>query len=141
MKIEKPPYPRPITDDPLDARFWELCQTGRLHFQCCNGCGSWRFLPRYMCPKCGSAEYEWRAAKGRGQVFSWTVTYQAFHPAFAADVPYVAAVVELDEGVRMAARLLECPPDDVALDMPVELVFQDAGDGYKLPCFRPVRAG
>ena len=140
MESGKPKYPRPVTDDPFDAKFWELCQTGRLHFQRCEDCGSWRFLPRYMCAKCGSAAYEWRPVAGRGRVFSWTVTYQPFHPAFAADVPYIAAVIELDEGVRMATRLLDCDPQAVTLDMPVALTFKDIGDGFQLPCFHPVSA-
>ena len=68
------------------------------------------------------------------------MTYQPFHPAFARDIPYIAAVVELDEGVRMATRLLDCNPEAVALDMRVTLIFKDIGDGFKLPCFRPADA-
>lgn len=138
--MKKPAYLTPVTDDPLDSRFWELCQTGRLYFQRCNSCDSWRFLPRYMCARCGSAGYEWLPSQGRGHVFSWTVTYQPFHQVFEADVPYIAAVVELEEGIRMATRLLECPPEEVRLELPVELVFQETDDGFRLPCFRPARS-
>jgi hypothetical protein len=57
--------------------------------------------------------------------------------AFAADVPYVAAVVELDEGVRMATRLTGADPATLALDMPVALAFETIGDGFRLPVFTP----
>ena len=137
MEIQQPKYPQPATVDPIDAEFWKLCQDGVLRFQQCSSCGTWRFLPRYMCAKCSSPDYEWKASSGRGRIFSWTVTYQPFHPAFAGGVPYIAAVVELDEGVRMATRLLDCDPEAVKLDMPVALVFKDIGDGFKLPCFKP----
>lgn len=64
--------------------------------------------------------------------------HQALHPAFASDIPYVAAVVELEEGVRMATRLIDCPAGDVRLDLPVTLDFEDFSDGFRLPVFRPV---
>jgi len=124
MEIEQPKYPQPATVDPVDAEFWKLCQDSVLRFQQCSHCDTWRFLPRYMCAKCSSPDYEWKPSGGRGRIFSWTVTYQPFHPAFARDVPYIAAVVELEEGVRMATRLLDCDPEAVELDMPVVLVFK-----------------
>ncbi|MFX8965142.1 OB-fold domain-containing protein, partial [Acinetobacter baumannii] len=71
----------------------------------------------------------------------WTVTHQALHPAFAHEIPFVAAVVELDEGVRMATRLIDCKPDWVELDMPVELTFEPMGDDFRLPVFRPAAKG
>lgn len=139
MENKEPERPRPKTVDPVNAEFWKQCQDGILRFQRCADCEAWRFLPRYMCAQCGSPEYEWTPSTGRGLIFSWTVTYQPFHPAFARDIPYVAAVVELEEGVRMATRLLDCDPGAVALDMPVELVFQTIGEGFQLPCFRPAQ--
>jgi hypothetical protein len=62
---------------------------------------------------------------------------QALHPAFAADIPFVAAVVELEEGVRMATRLIECDRDSLKLDLPLELKFEPIGDDFRLPVFRP----
>jgi len=138
--MERQAQPRPVTDDPLDAEFWQFCQLKQLRFQRCGTCGTWRFLPRYMCARCGAAEFDWAESAGRGRIFSWTVTYQPFHPAFAADIPCIAAVVELDEGVRMATRLLGCDPNAVVLDMPVALTFKDNGDGYLIPCFKPANA-
>lgn len=132
-----PPKPRPRPQDPVELEFWERCQSGRLHFQRCSACQGWRHLPRYMCARCGSPEFTWEPSSGKGTLFSWTVTHQALHPAFAAEVPFVAAVVELEEGVRMATRLVGCDPEQVALDMPVELAFEMLGDDFRLPVFRP----
>ncbi len=132
-----PPKPRPRPQDPVEQEFWERCQSGRLHFQRCSACHVWRHLPRYMCARCGSPEFTWEPSSGKGTLFSWTVTHQALHPAFAADLPFVAAVVELEEGVRMATRLVDWDPEHVALDMPVELTFEALGEDFRLPVFRP----
>lgn len=136
-----PAKPRPRPQDPVEQEFWERCQSGRLHFQRCSDCHGWRHLPRYMCARCGSAEFTWQPSSGKGTLFSWTVTHQALHPAFAADVPFIAAVVELEEGVRMATRLIDCELEKVVLDMPVELMFEPLGDDFRLPVFRPASRG
>lgn len=132
------PKPIPKVLDAIEQEFWDKCQDGTLYFQKCTSCGVWRFLPRYICAKCGSFEFEWTPSSGKGHIFSWTVTHQAFHPAFAADIPYIAAVVELEEGVRMATRLVDCASDKVALNMPVEVCFERIAEDFILPCFQPV---
>jgi uncharacterized protein len=132
--------PKPRTQDPLDEAFWAYCSQRELRFQCCDDCGAWRFLPRYMCAQCGSPDYTWAEVCGRGAIYTWTVIHQAMHPAFAADVPYVAAVVELEEGVRLATRLVGCEPDDLRLGKPVRLVFRDLGEGVIAPWFEPANA-
>lgn len=131
------PAPRPHTSDPMDDAFWQQCQDGRLRFQKCDQCGAWRFLPRYICAHCGSPEFAWTPVSGAASLYSWTITHQALHPAFAGDIPYIAALVELDEGVRMATRLLHCDRDSLQLGMRLELVFRQIGDEFQLPCFQP----
>lgn len=132
--------PKPRTQDPLDEAFWSYCSRRELRFQRCDSCGAWRFLPRYMCAHCGSTDYTWAEARGRGAIYTWTVVHQAMHPAFAADVPYVVAVVELEEGVRLATRLVGCQPDDLHLGKQVRLVFRDLGEGVVAPWFEPASA-
>ena len=129
--------PLPRTQDPMDDAFWQQCQDGRLRFQQCDRCGAWRFPPRYMCAQCGSPEFTWTPVKGVGSLYSWTITHQALHPAFAGEIPYIAALVELDEGVRMASRLLHCDRSSLQLGMRLVLVFRQIGDRFQLPCFRP----
>ncbi len=128
------PLPRP---EGLDVEFFEHCAKRRLCFQRCRSCGHWRHVPRLMCATCGSPDWEWSQSSGRGKIFSWTVTHQAMHPAFANDVPYVVALVELEEGVRMVTGLRGFEPDQLALDLPVVVSFEDVGEGVLLPYFRP----
>ena len=122
----------------LNAEFYRHCARGELCFQRCSECGTWRHLPRFMCARCGSERWSWERSTGRGRVYSWTVTHQAMHPAFAADVPYAVLVVELEEGVRMVGRLRDLPPADLELDLPVEVVFDPISDEVALPGFRPL---
>jgi uncharacterized OB-fold protein len=132
------PLPKP---EGLNAEFYEHCARRELRFQRC-GCGVWRHPPRVLCAACGSERWEWAIATGRGRVFTWTVTHQALHPAWADDVPYALLVVEMDEEVRMVSTLRELDPADLALDLPVEVVFETrsdptGSDSITLPCFRP----
>jgi uncharacterized OB-fold protein len=91
-----------------------------------------------MCARCGSPEWSWERSTGNGTLFSWTVTHQALHPAFAGEIPFIAAVVELEEGVRMATRLVDCALDELELDLPVTLDFEPISEDFRLPVFRPV---
>jgi len=132
-KIPKP-APQP---DGLNEEFYRHCASGELRFQRCRSCGVWRHLPRYMCAACSSTDWEWAASTGRGTIFSWTVTHQAMHPAFANDVPYAVIVVEMDEGVRMVSGLRGLEPSGLSLDLPVRVEFEAVSDSIALPYFRP----
>jgi len=137
---ERPTPTRPLPlPDGFNAEFYRHCREGRLAFQRCDDCGAWRHLPRYMCARCGSERSSWQASSGRGKIFSWTITHQAMHPAFAHEVPYVIAVVELEEGVRLVSRLRGIAPKDVRLDLPVEVELEPVSDDIALPYFRPRR--
>ena len=133
--------PLPQPDDDLTAAFWEHCAKGALFFQRCSSCQTWRHLPRPRCAKCGSKEWSWRPSTGRGVIFSWTITHQPLLRNFPEEVPYAAIVVELDEGVRMVSGLRGLKPSELELDLPVEVVFEDVGEGVKMPFFRPRKAG
>ena len=128
------PLPKP---DGLNAEFYEHCAKEKLCFQRCNECRTWRHLPRSMCAKCGSTDWAWEESSGRGRIFSWTVTHQAIHPAFAGDVPFAVVVVELEEGVRMVSGLRDLPPEEISLDLPVEVEFERVSEQIALPYFRP----
>lgn len=121
----------------LSAQYYAFCAAGELRFQRCDGCGAWRHPPRHRCGACGSDRWEWAASSGRGRVFSWTVTHKAFDPAFAERLPYAVLVVELDEGPRVVANLVEADPAVLRLDLPVEVVFEPLADGIALTHFRP----
>ncbi len=132
------PKPEP-RDEGLGAEFFAHAREGRLCFQRCAECATWRHLPRLQCPGCGSTDWSWEPSSGRGRVLSWTVTHEAAHPAFAAEAPYAVIVVELEEGIRMVSGLRELAPEALALDLPVEVVFEPISERVTLPFFRPRR--
>jgi len=70
-------------------------------------------------------------------VYSYTVARRPTHPAFADRVPYVIAIVELEEGPRMTTNVVGCEPDDVHIGMPVRATFEDVDEEIALVCFEP----
>lgn len=118
------------------AEFYKFCSEHELRFQRCKDCSTWRHIPRDMCAKCGSFEWEWARSSGKGTVFSWTTVTQPMMPQFADKVPYSPVIVELEEGVRMVTWLTDVKPDELKLGLPVELVFDDVTPQTSLPMFR-----
>jgi uncharacterized OB-fold protein len=129
-----PPVPAPT---PAIAPFLEAAKRGELVVQRCGTCGALRFPAREVCSRCLSREVSWVPVSGRGTVWSFVVMHQAAHPWFAARVPYAVVQVELEEGVRMISNLLDVPPAEMRIGMPVEVVFDPVADGVVLPRFRP----
>jgi uncharacterized protein len=120
--------------------YWEFTAKSELRMQRCKQCGHVRFPPSVLCPKCLSDDYEWAKLSGRGKVFTFAIFHHAFYPGYADDVPYNTAIIELDEGPRMHANVLECDNDDLAIGMPVEVLFEKIPDeDIWLPKFRPVK--
>ena len=126
--------PVPVPDD-LSRPFWDGCARGELFLQECTACGTLGRLPRVACPRCSTSPLRWRRSSGRGEVHSFTVVRRPPSPAFAADVPYVLALVELDEGVRMMTNLLGVPVEEARIGLPVEVAFEIRA-GISLPMFR-----
>lgn len=127
--------PLPLMEG-LTKEFHDWCSRGELRFQRCRACGEFRHVPRELCAACGSFEWEWVRSSGRGTVFTFTVVARALHPAFAQAVPYAAVVVELEEGVRFLSNVVDCPPDELRIGMPVRVDFEKQTDSVTLPVFR-----
>jgi uncharacterized OB-fold protein len=119
------------------AEFYAYGARGELRFQRCGECGTWRHPPRVACGRCGSERVSWERSSGRGRLFTWTVTHQALLPMFAADAPYVVAVVELEEGVRVVTGLRGIAADELRLDLPVAVDFAKLSEAIGLHFFRP----
>ena len=114
------PYPIP---DPDTQPFWDAAAAGRLAIQRCRECKRHIFYPRSLCPHCGAANPEWVTAKGTGDIHAFTVVHRA-PPEFADEAPYVVALIDLDEGVRMMSRLVGVEPKDVRIGLKVKAVFK-----------------
>ncbi len=131
-------YDKPLPGDNPDTKaFWDGCRQHRLLFQKCSSCGHVRWPPALICPNCHGREADTTVSSGRGTVFSYVIYRETPHPAFRADLPYVVALVELDEGPRLITNIVGCPCEDVACDMPVEVVWDDVTETVSLPKFRP----
>jgi len=123
--------------DAVSSPFWEGVAEGVLRIQRCQACGRHVFYPRAVCPHCAAVDLCWVEASGSGRIHSYTVVHRA--PAeYRDEIPYVVALIELDEGVRMMTRLVDVNPADVRVDLRVEVAIQ--GDP-RLPYFRPVLEG
>lgn len=137
-ETSNPVKPAPVVQ-PWAQPFWDAAKEHRLILQYCRECDRAIHYPRVACPHCGAQELEWRPATGRGRVYSFTVVENNAPSAFLADMPYVVAVIDLEEGVRMLSNVVAADADELRCDMPVEVVFDDVDERFTLPKFRPVR--
>ena len=129
--------PAPQPKNPLDIEFWEHCNNGTLSFQRCSSCQTWRHLPRIMCANCGSTDWEWRSSAGRGELYSWTICYQAMSPEFKDAVPFAIVMVEMEEGVRVISSVKDMDFSEFALGLPVQATLEPLANGGKLLFFKP----
>jgi hypothetical protein len=130
--------PLPILT-PDTAPFWEGCRNGQLLLQRCTACAAWRYPPTPVCPRCAATEAAWTPTSRKGRIHSFVIYHRAFHPAYAAEVPYAVALVELDEGVRMLLRVVDCPLDALIIDTAGEIRFLPLTEEVSVPVFVPTR--
>lgn len=132
--------PLPITT-PETKEFWEGCKRGELLIQRCKDCGTYRFFPIPMCYNCNSFNSEWAKVSGKGKIHSWVVVTHNIHPAFANDIPYAVVSVQLDEqeNVRLLGNIVDCRPEEIKPNMPVEVFFDKVTDEFTLPKWKPIR--
>jgi len=131
---ERPVRPRPATNRSTDW-FWDGCRAGQLRIQACDDCGHLQHPPAVRCLSCGGADLGHTVASGRGTLYSWAVPHYPQAPAF--DYPLVVGLVELEEGVRLVSNVTGVRPDQLNVDMPLELHWLDTDDDTTLHQFRP----
>jgi uncharacterized protein len=124
--------------DELTAPFWNAAREGRLVIQRCKECRAWQHPPGPICRSCYSTDLEFAELSGRGVLYSFTVTHHAVVPGFESEVPYIVAVAELEEqrGLRFLANLKDADAGEVQIGLPVQVTFDPAGDGTRLPRLR-----
>lgn len=128
------PLPKPDKDSEV---YWQAARRHELLLQQCSDCERFRFYPRSVCPHCLSDKFRWRPSSGRGRVYSFTIIHRAPTPAFRDQVPYVLALIDLDEGVRMMSNVIDCDPGVVRIGLRVEVIFADVTPEISLPKFKP----
>ncbi len=132
MEATQKPIP---TITPDMQPFYAAAKHRQLVVQRCRSCGTPRFPARTICSHCLSQEVEWVPVSGRGEVYSFNVMHQVYHPGFASEVPYAVVVVKLEEGVKLISNLRGVRPDAIRIGMPVQVVFEDLNEEITLPKF------
>jgi len=126
----------PTIDEDTQA-FWDGTAAGKLLIRRCNRCGVRHYYPRAFCPECWSDDVEWVEASGRATLYTHSTVYVNDLPPFHEQVPYTAAVVDLDEGPRMMTKVVDVGPEDLEIGMALEAVFTPVADDVTLVYFRP----
>jgi uncharacterized protein len=131
-------YQKPLPEpSALSAPFWDGLRAAQLRLQRCLECERHVFYPRSVCPHCLSDRIEWITASGRGRVYSYTIVRRAMNPAFAAEVPYVFAIVQLEEGPRVTTNIVNRASDEIRVDMPVKATYDNVTPQIALLKFEP----
>lgn len=131
-------YNKPLPRVNPDSKpFWEGCKEHELRFQKCRQCGFVRWPASIVCPKCYSSDTEWIVASGRGKVYSFIVYHETPLKQFESELPYVVAIVELKEKVLLVSRIVNCRPEQVKIEMPVAVTWEDVTEKFSLPMFKP----
>ena len=134
---ERPPKPRPApVPEPEAAEYWAAARQGRLLVQKCEDCGHFQLYPRPFCLEC-RGPVSWVEASGRGVVHSFTVIRQNHSRPFRDWMPYVVALVDLEEGPRLMTNVVGVDPDDVTIGMPVRARFEVVSDEAGIALFEP----
>ena len=126
-----------ITDE--NRKYWEYIQKHELRMQKCTQCEFIRFPVSILCPKCHAMEAEWAKLSGKGVIYSYVIYHTAYHPAYQNDIPYIVAIIQLEEGPRMESNISGCKVEDVKINIPVEVTFEDVTDTVTLPKFKLVK--
>jgi uncharacterized OB-fold protein len=131
------PIPKP---SPESGPYWAAAKERRLSLQACDHCGTVRCPPACLCPACGSDRATWRDMSGRGVIHSFVVVHRATHAGFD-QVPYAVGVIALAEGPRLVTNVATPALETLRCGLPVQVYFEERGDGVLVPQFRVVAGG
>ncbi len=126
--------PLPLPTD-ITAPYWQAAKEGALSIQQCQECQIWQFFPRAFCAHCSSENLVWKKTSGLGKVYTFTINRRAPNPFMKARLPYAVAIIELDEGTRMMANIVNSDLEAIAIDARVKVCFERASDEITLPQF------
>ena len=118
----------------INRLYFAGCAAGELRVRYCPRCQAHFRFAHLWCPACWSQQLDFVKASGRGKVTNFCVVHQAPYPAFEDVVPYVLALIELEEGVRIMSNVIGCAPQDVSIGLPVKVTFEQRGS-VSLPMF------
>ena len=135
MSDTAPPTGRPVpVPDEASKPFFDACREGKLLLRYCPTCNRYLIPSAEVCDSCFDTDIEWRESSGRGTIYSFVLNYQVIHPGFKDLVPYSVIVVELEEGPRFTSTY-DGPNEEIEVDMPVRVTFEDLSD-VSVPKFK-----
>ena len=123
---------------PETAEYWAGCKRHELLIQRCADCHAAQFYPRMLCTHCSGNRLDWVRASGRATLASYTIVHRAVSQAYAGEVPYVVALVRLEEGPTMMSNVVGSSAANLKIGMPLEVVFDDWTEDVTVPKFQPV---
>ncbi len=130
-------YTKPLPAyDNVNRKYWESAREHVLVIQQCQDCGNLMFPPAGVCSSCLSENLGWKKASGKGRVWSFNIFHQVYWASFKEEVPYNVVWVELEEGPMMISKMVGIKNEDIRVDMPVEVDFEDITDEWTLPVFK-----
>jgi uncharacterized OB-fold protein len=131
-----PRFDLPTVEDETRP-FWDAAAEGTLLIQRCGACDEWQYYPRPFCKRCWSEDVAWVEASGKGTVYTFSIVRRNDMPPFPDRVPYVPAIIELEEGPRMMSEVVGLEPEQVQIGQAVVVDFAAMDDELKRPVFRP----
>lgn len=133
--------------DAMNLGFWDAARAGRFVMAKCSDCGNLMAAPVSNCRICLGTDISWVQASGRGTVFTFIEYYRSWIPEFEGSLPYVVAVVTLEEGPRMVLGMVTGANGEDTSDTgvvqvgdPIEIVYQERADGFRVPMAEVRRA-
>ena len=128
----------PVTS--LAEPYWEATRRKELLAQRCAACHRFVWYPREACPGCLSTDLDWTPVMGTGTIYTFNVMRKPGNPMMGDEVPYVIALVDLEEGIRMTTNIVDADPRALRCEQPVEVDWSvELSDGRRLPVFRVTR--
>jgi uncharacterized protein len=135
--------PLPDLEDQESSAFWEGTRQKEIRFPKCRSCNKYRWYPTVLCPYCHSSEFDWVALKSQPKLYSWSVV-KMDGPMWnvgkkTGNGQRIVGVVEFEEApdLLLATNIVDCLPEDLEVDMPLEVIFQKVNDLVTMPLFKP----
>lgn len=128
--------PLPVPDE-ASQPFFAGAREQRLLIQRCSTCGTVMWPVKARCINCLGREVNWVQASGKGELYSFVLMHQVYHPGFASEVPYNLAEVDLAEGLRIITNIVGCSHEELRIGMPLKVTFEVITDEITLPRFKP----
>lgn len=134
MSAPRPRFDLPTIED--DSRpFWDAAREGRFLVRKCNACGEVHHYPRTFCPACWSSDVEWLEASGRGTIYTWSTVFVNDMAPFDERLPYIAAIVELEEGPLVMTNIVECDSSQLTIGAAVKVAYREIDEQTTAPVF------